>query len=102
MSLTILAQITAVPGKEALVRSELERLVDITRAEEGCEQYDLHQDNENPGLFVFYENWQSRELWQQHMSAPHLAAYMAATEGAVSNFALNEMTKIDEIRSMLI
>ncbi|MGB5212828.1 MAG: putative quinol monooxygenase [Anderseniella sp.] len=95
MSLTILAQITAVPGKEALVRSELERLVDITRAEEGCEQYDLHQDNENPGLIVFYENWQSRELWQQHMSAPHLAAYMAATEGAVSNFALNEMTKID-------
>ena len=94
MSLTILAQITAVPGKEALVRSELEKLVDITRAEEGCEQYDLHQDNENPGLFVFYENWQSRDLWQQHMGAPHLAAYMAATEGAVSNFVLNEMAKI--------
>ena len=94
MSLIILAQITAAPGKEALVRSELEKLVDITRAEEGCEQYDLHQDNENPGLFVFYENWQSRDLWRQHMNAPHLAAYMAATEGAVSNFVLNEMTKI--------
>lgn len=94
MSLTIVAQITAVPGKEALVRSELKKLVDITRAEAGCEQYDLHQDNENPGLFVFYENWTSRDLWQQHMGAPHLAAYMAATEGAVSNFVLNEMTKI--------
>ena len=94
MSLTILAQITAAPGKEDLVRSELEKLVVITRAEEGCEQYDLHQDNENPGLFMFYENWQSRDLWQTHMNAPHLAAYMAATEGAVTNFVLNEMSKI--------
>ncbi|MEO1533188.1 MAG: putative quinol monooxygenase [Pseudomonadota bacterium] len=94
MALTILAQITAVAGKEALVRAELEKLVPITRAEAGCLQYDLHVDNENPGFFIFYENWESRELWQTHMNAPHLAAYMAATEGAVANFVLNEMSKI--------
>lgn len=94
MPLTILAQITAVPGKEALVRAELEKLVPITRAEDGCVQYDLHLDTENPGFFVFYETWESRELWQTHMNAPHLAAYMAATEGAVAGFVLNEMNKI--------
>ena len=94
MALTILAQITAEPGKEALVRAELEKLVPITRAEAGCLQYDLHVDNENPAFFVFYENWENREFWQTHMNAPHLAAYMAATEGAVSNFVLNEMSKI--------
>ncbi|MBZ0098309.1 MAG: antibiotic biosynthesis monooxygenase [Taibaiella sp.] len=94
MPLTILAQITAAPGKENLVKAELEKLVDITRAEEGCLQYDLHQDNEDPSFFVFYENWESRALWQTHMNAPHLAAYMAATEGAVNKFTLNEMTKI--------
>ena len=94
MPLTILAQITAVPGKEDLIRSELEKLVEPTRAEAGCLQYDLHQDNENPGFFVFYENWESRELWQAHMNAPHLAAHRAATEGAVAAFALNEMTRI--------
>ncbi|MEM7742233.1 MAG: putative quinol monooxygenase [Pseudomonadota bacterium] len=94
MALTILAQITAVPGKEALVRAELEKLVPITRAEAGCLQYDLHLDNEKPGLFVFYENWESRVLWQSHMNAPHLAAYMTSTEGAVASFVLNEMSKI--------
>lgn len=94
MPLTILAQLTAAPGKENLVKAELEKLVDITRAEEGCLQYDLHQDNEDPSFFVFYENWESRALWQTHMNAPHLAAYMAATEGAVNKFTLNEMTKI--------
>lgn len=94
MALTIVAQITAVSGKEALVREELKKLIDITRAEEGCLQYDLHEDNAAPGHFVFYENWQNRALWRQHMEAPHLAAYGKATEGAVSNFVLNEMTKI--------
>ncbi len=94
MALTILAQITAAPGKEGLLRSELEKLVPVTRAEAGCLQYDLHADNENPGFFLFYENWESRELWQDHMKAPHLAAFRQATEGAVANLVLNEMTKI--------
>ena len=94
MALTILAQITAAPGKEDLVRGELEKLLPATRAEAGCIRYDLHVDNENPGFFLFYETWESRDLWQNHMNAPHLAAYMQATDGALSSFVLNEMTKI--------
>ena len=94
MALTILAQITAAPGQEARVRAALEELVPITRAEPGCLQYDLHVDTGTPGFFVFYENWESRELWQAHMNAPHLAAYAAATEGAVSAFTLHELTRI--------
>ena len=94
MSLTIVASIHAVPGKEDLVCAELERLVAPTRKEKGCLQYDLHRDNEDRSHFLFFENWQTRELWQQHMNAPHLAAYMQATEGAVATFTLNEMTKV--------
>ncbi len=77
-----------------LVKTELLKLIDITRGEEGCINYDLHQDNENPAHFVFYENWTSRELWQAHMSRQHLQDYMAATEHAVELFTLNEMTRI--------
>ena len=93
--LTIVANIHANPDKIELVKTELEKLVPITRAESGCVQYDLHQDNDNSAHFVFYENWESRELWQTHMNAPHLAAYMEATDGAVAQFTLNEMTRID-------
>ncbi|MGI9510970.1 MAG: putative quinol monooxygenase [Geminicoccaceae bacterium] len=77
-----------------LVMAELLKLLDITRAEKGCIQYDLHQDNENPAHFLFFENWKDRDLWQVHMAAPHLAAYLTATEGAVDAFTLNETTKI--------
>ncbi len=92
--LTIVAHITAKADKIELVRAELEKLIDITRSEEGCLQYDLHRDNRNPAHFMFYENWESRESWQTHMSNQHLKDYMAATEGAVEDFALHEMTHL--------
>lgn len=92
--LTIVANIHANDDKIDLVKAELLKLIPITRGEKGCINYDLHQDNENPAHFTFYENWESRDLWQEHMNAPHLAAYMEATNGAVALFTLNEMTKI--------
>lgn len=92
--LTIVAKILAKPEKRELVRSELVKLIDITKKEKGCINYDLHQDNENKNLFLFYENWESRDLWQTHMNNTHLADYMKATDGAVEEFTLNEMTEI--------
>jgi len=93
--LTIVANIKANDDKINLVKAELLKLIEITRAEEGCINYDLHQDNENPAHFMFYENWETRELWQTHMGNQHLQDYMAATDGAVAEFILNEMTHID-------
>lgn len=92
--LTIVANIVANEDKIELVKTELLKLIEITRAEEGCINYDLHQDNENPAHFMFFENWTSRELWQVHMNNQHLADYMAATEGCVVSFTLNEMSQI--------
>lgn len=92
--LTIVANIEAKEGKIDLVKAELLKLIDVTRGEAGCINYDLHQDNENPAHFLFYENWESRELWQVHMDSPHLKDYMAATDGAVAAFTVNEMTRI--------
>ncbi|HAS40298.1 MAG TPA: antibiotic biosynthesis monooxygenase [Microscillaceae bacterium] len=92
--LTIVANIKAKTDKVDLVKTELEKLIETTRAEQGCLQYDLHQDNENPAHFLFYENWESRDLWQTHMNNQHLQDYMDATEGAVEEFILNEMTHI--------
>ncbi len=92
--LTIVARILAKPEKTALVKSELLKLIDITRAEKGCINYDLHQDNDNENLFLFFENWENRELWQIHMNNQHLADYIKATDGAVEEFIVHEMTQI--------
>lgn len=92
--LSVVARILVKEEKRALVKKELLKLIDITRKEEGCINYDLHQDNENPNLFLFYENWTNRDLWQAHMGNAHLAEYIKATEGAVEEFIINEMSVI--------
>lgn len=92
--LTIIARITAKEDKREFVKAELLKLIEVTRAEEGCINYDLHQDRENPNFFLFHENWENRELWQIHMGNKHLADYIKATEGAVEEFIVHEMSHI--------
>lgn len=92
--LTVVANIVANKDSIDFVKAELIKLIEVTRAEAGCINYDLHQDNENPAHFVFYENWQSREHLQTHLANSHIADYVAATEGRVQLFTINEMTHI--------
>ncbi|WP_290704089.1 putative quinol monooxygenase [Amphritea sp.] len=89
--LTIVARIEARLEDVQRVKAELISLIEPTRAEQGCIQYDLHQDNQTPQVFVFYENWESRELWLRHMESEHLKRYSVAIEGAVASFTVNEM-----------
>lgn len=70
--LTVVAEILAKPGCEQRLREELLRLIEPTRAEEGCLQYDLHESTEQPGRFLFYENWTSRAALDRHLATPHL------------------------------
>jgi quinol monooxygenase YgiN len=93
-TLTIVANIIAKEDKIDLIKTELLKLIDITLAEKGCINYDLHQDNENPTHFVFYEKWETRELWQSHMAGKHLQEFVANTQDALSLLTVNEMTKI--------
>lgn len=91
--LTIVAKIEAHNDKVEFVKAELLKLIEPTLKEAGCIQYDLHQDNEDPSVFVFYEQWESRELLQAHLNSPHLIGYVKGTEGMVSLSVL-KMTKL--------
>jgi quinol monooxygenase YgiN len=73
--LSVVAVLIAKPGKEDEVRRHLIGFVEPTRKEEGCVQYDLHESNDKPGTFYFYENWTSDELLQKHSVSPHISAF---------------------------
>ena len=75
-SLTVIAQIKAQPGKEAQVRQELLSLVAPSRKDAGCLNYDLHQAQDNPTLFLFYENWTSKAHLDAHLQKPDLQAVL--------------------------
>lgn len=92
--LTVIAKIEAKKDSIELVKNELQKLISITRAEKGCIQYDLHQDNSDPSVFIFFENWESRDLLQAHLQNDHLKRYMEATDGHVEKFTISEMSQI--------
>jgi quinol monooxygenase YgiN len=55
------------------LRAALEALIEPTRREKGYINYDLHQGDEDPEAFFFYENWESGG----HLAAPHLQEFAA-------------------------
>ena len=92
--LTIVARIIAKPGQVDFVKTELVKLIEPTLAERGCLQYDLHQDDDQPEIFLFFENWETRDLWQDHMQSSHLQNFKTATDASVVDIKIHEMTKV--------
>jgi quinol monooxygenase YgiN len=77
---TVLALLKAKPGLEEQVKHELLALVEPTRAEEGCINYDLHQGAQDKSLFMFYENWTSQADLDRHGQSPHIKKFHAKQE----------------------
>ena len=68
-------------------REELRRIlaaqVAPTRAEAACINYDFHVSEDDPNVFVFYENWRSKADLDAHLKTPHLRRCL----GGSTNFA---------------
>ncbi len=75
---TVVVRIKARPGMEARVREELESLLAPTRSEKGCLNFDMHEATDDETLFLFHENWTSREDLETHLAAPHIKHWLAA------------------------
>lgn len=83
-TLTVIAEIKAQPGKEEEVRKALTALVAPTHAEEGCIDYDLHESQDEPGHFFFYENWTGSAALNQHLESRHLKEFRGKAETLLS------------------
>jgi len=70
-TLRVIAKIKARPGKTDELLSVLSSLVEPTRKEPGCISYRLLQENEDPTVFVFVEEWQSSSALESHFATKH-------------------------------
>jgi quinol monooxygenase YgiN len=93
-TVTVVAKVTAKCDAIANVKAELIKLMAPTLQEEGCIEYRLHQDNENPAIFVFYENWKNLTCLEQHMNSPHFQAYVAAVGDFIADKTVHKLTEI--------
>ena len=77
----VTAFLHAKPGQEAAVMQAAVACVAPTRAEPGNEMYVLHQDLEEPALFVFVEHWACRQALDEHMRTLHFKQMVDACNG---------------------
>ena len=83
----VLAKLVAKDGKANQLKPLLEALLTPTRQEQGCVQYDLHEDVANPEIFYFYEVWENSDDVKKHGESTHIqsmrhqaADYLMSTE----------------------
>ncbi|HEX8397490.1 MAG TPA: putative quinol monooxygenase [Pyrinomonadaceae bacterium] len=70
--ITVIARLKSKPGFESRLEELAKGLIEPTRAEQGCINYVLHRDLEDPAVYYFYENWRSQEDLDLHFQTPHL------------------------------
>ena len=51
-------------------------MVEPTRTEPGCIDYDLYQSVEEPSVMFFYENWSDQAALNQHMNTPNFYRFV--------------------------
>ncbi|WP_225204760.1 putative quinol monooxygenase [Novosphingobium huizhouense] len=61
----------------AAILPAMERVVEATRAEDGCIAYAYAQDMLEPGLIHIAEKWRDRAALSAHFATPHMAAWAA-------------------------
>jgi len=74
---SIVAEVRAKPGKEAELREATLPLVALVRSDPKNLVYFLQEDRAQPGHFVFYEVFASREDFEAHNAMPYVQAWFA-------------------------
>ncbi|HBH7887535.1 TPA: antibiotic biosynthesis monooxygenase [Vibrio parahaemolyticus] len=76
----LVAEVKAYPDSKDQVVNLFAGLLEPTRQEEGCCQYELYLDEKVDGLFMFQEIWASQEALDKHLQSPHMAAFLETLE----------------------
>jgi quinol monooxygenase YgiN len=93
--LTVVARLQARKESAEVVKRELLKLIVPTRGEEGCIEYRLHQDNDDPAVFLFYENWESGTCLGKHKETDHYRSCFSAIEGLILDKSVNLLTMVE-------
>lgn len=92
--LIIIARARARQGFEEQMVAAQKVLVAATVQAPGCINYELHVSNNEPGLVIFFERWESEKSWQQHMKSEAVRAFRETAGHCIDDFELDEMHQV--------
>src|SRR6201991_2861730 len=74
---SIVAEVQALPGKEAELRAATLPLVALVRSDPKNLVYFLQEDREHPGHFIFYEVFATKDDFEAHNAMPYVKDWFA-------------------------
>lgn len=80
----VVARLIANPDRVEDLKTLLLSLIEPTRQEDGCIQYELLQNHSDPTDFTFVEIWESDRALDAHLNSEHLKAAFPKLEGLVA------------------
>ncbi|MEH0153407.1 putative quinol monooxygenase [Limibacter armeniacum] len=94
MKVYLTAIIKAKPEHREEVLQVLNTMVEHSRKEAACLQYDLHQGTDDENMFVFYEIWQDQQGLDQHNQRPYIKAFASIIDEKLAEQPIIHKTKI--------
>ncbi len=95
MKVNVTAIVKSKPEHIEEVKTYLLNMVANSKKEEACIQYDLHQNNEEPNIFVFHEIWKDEKSLEEHNNKPYIQDFgKAATTLLEENVIIYKTQKI--------
>lgn len=80
--ITTLLRIPVSARNKSEVTRLLRSLIEPTRVETGCTDCRLYQEQKNPNVLAWVEEWQTREDLDQHLRSPAFTKILAALDMA--------------------
>lgn len=91
MHIGVIAILKAKQNHQKSLFEKLQYLHEMThKHDEGCIQYDLHQDLENKDTFIFVETWQNAEYLAQHQIKEHYLESLQQIEDLVESVTVHK------------
>ncbi|MEC5319733.1 putative quinol monooxygenase [Brenneria populi subsp. brevivirga] len=85
----------------AILRAKAEFIDEVTaavkaavapsRQEAGNLQYDLHEEIDKPGAFVFFERWKNQAALTEHEQSSHFQRLISSLEGKTDESTIKLM-----------
>lgn len=80
MKVNLTAIVKSKPDHTEEVKIYLLNMVVNSKKEEACLQYELHQNSEEPNIFVFHEIWKDEKSLEEHNNKSYIQDFVKASE----------------------
>jgi quinol monooxygenase YgiN len=94
MSVFVSVIIKSKVGHSADLKEILLELVDNSRSEKGCLQFDLYQSTDNENMFIISEEWVDRLWFDIYSQQDYFGRFQKEAEAQLEQVTLHQTVKI--------